>query len=138
MKRKYKSGEQKDPTEGMKYDGGKPRWDLLPMDVLEEVVEILTMGARKYTPDNWKYVDNAENRYYAALMRHLVAWRKGEKMDPESGKNHLAHVGCCLIFLHYFDLHRRDKRNEETEKKAGERKDNKKTHHKPGREIAKR
>lgn len=37
-------------------------------------------------------------------MRHLTAWWGGEKSDPESGEHHLAHLGCCVIFLLWFDL----------------------------------
>jgi hypothetical protein len=36
-------------------------------------------------------------------MRHLVAYQSGEEIDPESGKSHLAHAQCCLIFLAWVD-----------------------------------
>ena len=36
-------------------------------------------------------------------MRHLIAWRKGELIDPESKLPHLAHAGCNLIFLNWQD-----------------------------------
>ena len=86
-------------TKGMKFDGEKPRWDLLPYDQVEKIVRVLTIGARKYKPDNWQKVKDPINRYSAALMRHIVAWEKGEIMDPETGEEHLAHAGCCLLFL---------------------------------------
>ena len=38
-------------------------------------------------------------RVYAALLRHLFAWWGGEASDPETGKSHLHHVGCCVAFL---------------------------------------
>jgi hypothetical protein len=85
--------------EGVKYDNDKPRWDLLPMGPVEEVVKVLTYGARKYDDENWRKVDNQRSRYYAAAMRHIVAWWRGEKLDPETGYSHLAHAMCCLIFL---------------------------------------
>lgn len=87
---------------GLKKDIDKPRWDLLPLHEVEEVVEILTFGAKKYKPDNWKYV-RPTKRYLAAAFRHLVAWAKGDKIDTESGKSHLAHAVCNLLFLMYFD-----------------------------------
>jgi len=90
------------PT-GAKFDGDKNRWDLLPIEEIERIVEILTSGAKKYAPNNWQRVPDGTERYYAALLRHLVAWRKGEKNDPESGKSHLAHLGCCLVFLMWLD-----------------------------------
>jgi hypothetical protein len=37
--------------------------------------------------------------FFAALLRHLFAWWRGEELDPESGLSHLAHAGCCLMFL---------------------------------------
>ena len=90
---------KKKMKEGKKYDTGKLRWDLLPVECVEEVVKILTFGAEKYAPNNWQLVDNANERYYAALMRHIIAWRKGELLDPESGLSHLSHAACNVVFL---------------------------------------
>ena len=56
-----------------------------------------------YGPDNWRRVTDAKNRYFAAMVRHITAWWGGEKFDPESGLHHLAHAGCCLLFLMWFD-----------------------------------
>jgi hypothetical protein len=36
---------------------------------------------------------------YGALMRHMWAWWSGEATDKETGKSHLWHAGCCIIFL---------------------------------------
>lgn len=88
---------------GRKYDGGKDRWDLLPLGVVEDVVKVLTFGAQKYGPNNWQRVENGRERYYAALMRHLAAWRMGEAKDPETGLPHLAHAACCLGFLQWLE-----------------------------------
>lgn len=91
-------------NEGVKYDKGKLRWDLLLIREVEQGVEVLTYGAAKYPqPDNWKRIDDIPNRYFAALMRHLTAWRKGERADSESGLPHLAHALCCLWFLMWND-----------------------------------
>jgi hypothetical protein len=38
------------------------------------------------------------------MQRHLWAWKEGEQNDPESGKNHLAHALCCLMFLYEHDI----------------------------------
>lgn len=83
---------------GRKDDTDKLRWDLLP-ESLEDVVKVLTFGAKKYSPDGWKQVPEAQPRYFAATMRHLWAWRRGEDLDPESGLPHLAHAACCVLFL---------------------------------------
>jgi hypothetical protein len=86
--------------EGIKFDASKPRWDLLPMAPIDEVVKVLTHGAEKYGPNNWQQLVDAQNRYYAALMRHITAWRNGEQKDADSGFSHLAHAICNLIFLY--------------------------------------
>lgn len=86
-------------TEGRKYDTGKPDYTLLPWDAVEEIVKVLDFGARKYARDNWKHVEGAETRYLAAALRHITAHARGEKDDPETGISHLAHAGCCILFL---------------------------------------
>ena len=68
---------------GVKYDEGKPRWDLLPLKEVEDIVRVLTFGSLKYEDDNWKRVPNQRKRYFAAMMRHLTAWWEGEKNDAE-------------------------------------------------------
>jgi len=85
--------------EGTKHDKDKLRYDLLPMKSVDKVVEVLTFGAKKYTPDNWKHVEDAERRYIAAAMRHMSSHMQGELVDSESGLTHLAHAACCLTFL---------------------------------------
>ena len=89
--------------DGVKDDRQKNRYDLLPCEPLDEIVEVLTYGANKYSNDNWLYVPDAKNRYFSALMRHLVAWRRGEANDPETGLSHLAHAGCNIFFLLFFE-----------------------------------
>jgi hypothetical protein len=93
---------------GLKYDTGKLRWDLLPMDCIEDVVKILTFGAEKYSANNWQNVEDGENRYFAALMRHLTTSRMGEKVDIESGLSHLSHAMCNIIFLLWLEKHKID------------------------------
>ena len=74
------------------------RWDLLPFEPLENVVEILTFGAKKYEPNNWQKVESL--RYFDALIRHLIAdWIRGEDNDQESGLKHSSHADCNAVFL---------------------------------------
>lgn len=84
---------------GVKFDGGKARWSLLPWEAVKQVVDVLTYGAQKYAPDNWRKVPEWKDRYDSALERHLVAWRMGEWLDPETKLPHLAHALCCGLFL---------------------------------------
>lgn len=85
-----------------KSDEGKRRWHLLPMEQVESLIDVLEYGARKYSEDSWRQVPDGKRRYYNAAMRHLVAWSKGERLDPESGLHHLAHaaVNCLFIMGH--------------------------------------
>ena len=92
------------PTAGVKYDNDKPQWSLLPFKALKEVVDVLTYGAKKYAPDNWKKVPDAKRRYTDAGFRHFTAYASGEKLDPETGKSHLAHAMCCLLYLLAFEV----------------------------------
>lgn len=84
---------------GHKNDASKARWDLVQPLILEEYVKVLTQGAEKYAPNNWRRVEDQRSRYFAALLRHIWAWWKGERSDPEWGLHHLAHAMCCLAFL---------------------------------------
>ncbi|MDR2054559.1 MAG: DUF5664 domain-containing protein [Desulfovibrio sp.] len=79
------------PTGGVKHDASKLRLDLIPPEILRALGEVLTYGADKYTDRNWERGITLD-RVYAALMRHLLAWREGEAVDAESGLPHLAHA----------------------------------------------
>lgn len=84
---------------GQKHDTDKPRYDLIPVHAEAAVVDVLTFGANKYAPDNWRHVENATERYTAAALRHIAAYRMGDHEDKESGLPHLAHAVCCLVFM---------------------------------------
>lgn len=88
---------------GVKNDrlDGKIMWELVPIECIEEIAELYTKGASKYAPNNWQKLENGVDRYYAALLRHLVAWRKGEDIDPDTKSRHLAAVAWNAIALMY-------------------------------------
>lgn len=102
--------------DGQKFDQGKPDWSLLSLDLLEPVVRVLTEGAAEYGRENWKKVPNRRNRYYAATMRHLKAWQKGDIIDSQFGLPHLAHAICDLLFLMWIDEDSKTTKNEDLEK----------------------
>lgn len=89
-------------TNYKKHDAKKRRWRLLPYEVLQQVVDIFDFGAEKYGINNWKKCDDWD-RYFDAMMRHIMAWRLGEINDKESGKHHLAHAICNAWFLIWAD-----------------------------------
>lgn len=89
---------------GLKYDAGKLRYDLYPIDAYEGETKVLTFGAQKYTPNGWRTVE-PKSRYYAAAIRHLneqIKWEeagnKGLAIDEESGLPHLDHAKCNITF----------------------------------------
>lgn len=83
---------------GVKHDQEKLDWTLLQLDELAPLVRVLMHGAKKYSADNWRQVEPKE-RYFAAALRHLQAWQRGEKIDSESGEQHLAHCLASIYFL---------------------------------------
>ena len=87
-------------TEFLKFDGAKPRFDLIDPWFSEDTAKVLTMGALKYTEDNWK-LNTDIKRYIGALERHLNEIKKGEFIDDESKLQHTAHIACNAMFLHY-------------------------------------
>jgi hypothetical protein len=82
----------------IKHDDGKPRPSLWPLLALGGFTAVLEYGARKYAPENWRRCKDTV-RYYDAALRHLLAWKSGERNDPESGLSHIDHALCCLAFI---------------------------------------
>ena len=90
--------DERQPEPGKKWDANKLRYDLLPADALEDVVQIFSDGAAKYGDRHWE-AGMSWSRPFAAAMRHLWAWWRGEDLDPESGRSHLAHAAVNVLFL---------------------------------------
>jgi|TARA_B100001094_G_scaffold123268_1_gene119020 hypothetical protein len=88
----------KEIMDGKKYDEEKAKLYLLPPKSILEVGKVLTYGADKYDAENWRKVDDLQNRYTSAALRHIFAHIDGEADDPETGLSHLAHAMCCLLF----------------------------------------
>jgi hypothetical protein len=83
---------------GIKHDQGKPRMDLIAPELQVALAEILTFGAAKYNDRNWES-GMRWGKVFAALMRHLWDWWAKKGPDPETGKSHLWHASCCIMFL---------------------------------------
>ena len=80
---------------GVKYDTEKPRMDLVLRGfshAIEDVADVGTYGAHKYTDDGWQSVDNGIERYLSAMIRHYLKYRQGEMYDTESELPHLSHM----------------------------------------------
>lgn len=93
---------------GAKNDSGKDNWSLLPLEVIRGVVRVMTKGAAKYSPNGWKEVPNAIDRYHSAMMRHWVKMSiEKEYIDNGDGGTNEPHWACFLtnaVFLAYFML----------------------------------
>lgn len=63
-----------------------------------EIAEVLTFGARKYKPNNWRKCADT-GRYLAACFRHLADWEAKGEVDEESGMKHRAHLATNLMYL---------------------------------------
>jgi hypothetical protein len=90
--------EQRANEPGLRYDKGKPRWDLLPADALEELVLVYTRGAEKYAERNWEK-GMSWSRCFRSMLSHTWKWWGGEQFDDETGLHHLAHVAWNALAL---------------------------------------
>lgn len=84
---------------GTKADDGKVMMGAIPPHAELAVARVLTFGAKKYSRGNWAHVENSDERYMDAALRHINTYRRGEQTDSETGENHLAHAVCCLMFM---------------------------------------
>lgn len=95
-------GEQKKLEPGLKFDLDKLPIDLVSPYFIEAIAAVLDFGAKKYGARNWEK-GMSWSRVYGALLRHMLAWQRGENDDPETGLSHLWHAGCCIMFLVHFE-----------------------------------
>lgn len=91
---------------GLKNDhkDDKTRWELIPLDCLENIARVYTEGAKKYGDNNWQNLENGYERYKGALLRHLYA-AESEIFDEETGCRHLAQVAWNAIALLWLSKH---------------------------------
>lgn len=87
------------------FKDGKLRWDLLPLEEIEDIVEVYTAGSKKYGDNNWQHLKDGYQRYKAAMFRHLLEYEKGNKVDEETGCQHLAQVAWNAIAMLWMSKH---------------------------------
>ena len=95
-------GQMELPMMGVKYDAGKPRFDLIPTEPMRQIADVFAYGAEKYADRNWE-CGMAYGRVYAAMQRHLHAYWGGEFFDKESEMPHLAHAAFGILALLEFE-----------------------------------
>lgn len=95
--------ETKKPQSGMRFNTGKMRFNLIPMDARLELARVYTVGAAKYEDDNWlkgmswkEMIDCAE--------RHFALWQMGQARDPDTKCHHLAQVAWNVLGLLVYEL----------------------------------
>jgi len=89
-----------------RYNSGKPKLDLLPLDMLTGLARVLEMGEKKYGRNNWRKGAPATEQV-ACLLRHLqpimeaLNADKGSEFlyDTESGLPHVDHILFNVISL---------------------------------------
>lgn len=58
---------------GLKFDQDKLDWSVIPLQVLEPLIEVFMAGEKKYGFLNClKRFENGDRRFFAAAMRHSV------------------------------------------------------------------
>ena len=99
--------------EGKKNDrkDDKTRWELIPLDCLEDIARVYTEGAKKYGDNNWQNLDNGYERYKGALLRHLYAYYL-EEFDPETKVRHEAAIAWNALALLYYAKNGRKTRSD--------------------------
>jgi hypothetical protein len=110
---------------GLRYNQGKLRYDLVHPKAHADMVEVLTYGVTKYADRNWQK-GFSWNSVIASAKRHLSAIEAGEDYDYDpncqgcidgyctkhSGKLHIANLACNVHFLNafYYDFPQGDDR----------------------------
>lgn len=84
--------------EGLHYDSGKPRVDLVPSSLVLAVAKVCEFGIQKYAERNWE-AGIAFTKLLGSAERHLLEWKDCRDVDPESGLNHLHHAAWNLMAI---------------------------------------
>jgi len=77
---KYKSGFNRDVQEN------KPRYDLIPHELLKRIAELYARGAEKYDEDNWRKASGEDElrRFKASAFRHFMQWIANEEDEDHA------------------------------------------------------
>jgi hypothetical protein len=94
-----------DKEKGTKNDSNKAPIHMIPEDAILGMAEAFAYGAKKY--DRFNYRKGLEiTRLTDSLMRHTLAFLKGEDIDPESGLHHTKHILANAAMIEYTRIYR--------------------------------
>lgn len=103
--------ETKDSGERVTFESGfnrdvqdnKPRYDLIPPELLRRLADVYARGAKKYGDDNWQRAssDVEYQRFIASAFRHFEAWRAGQEDED--------HAMQCVWNIIAYEWHRHHK-----------------------------
>ena len=91
-----------------KYDGGKPRMDLIRPEFLLDLGKALEYGASKYeedeldTPNYLKDGGMPYSKLIGAMERHTQYFKMKVDIDDESGLYHIVQVAVNAMMLHSY------------------------------------
>lgn len=82
-----------------RFNSGKPRLGLIPLDCHIWEADGFDYGSTKYSMDNWRQ-GMPISEQMDSLLRHLTAfYYGGEDIDSESGVHHLGLAQCNLAMM---------------------------------------
>lgn len=83
----------------LRYNTGKPELTQLHPQFLLDFAAMMTECSKKYKVGN--YAKGQEYRTPAdSLQRHMLAFLKGEDIDPESGFHHALHMAANAMIIY--------------------------------------
>lgn len=88
---------------GVKFDAGKPRYDLIPPEALHALAVLYGKGAKKYGDRNWER-GMSWGRIFRALIGHAFSFWMGEDFDQDDGQHHLIAVAWNAFSLYCYQI----------------------------------
>ena len=82
------SGKREEYPSGMRRDlqDGKPRYDLVDLEMLTRWATHMGKGAEKYGSNNWQLANSQEeaDRFRSSAFRHLIQWVRGDRDEDHA------------------------------------------------------
>jgi hypothetical protein len=111
MSKKYST---KDSGKRINFDSGfqrdtnddKPRYELIPHEMLTRLAELMARGAQKYNANNWRKATSQEeyDRFKESAFRHFIQWMRGDSDED--------HAAAVEFNINAYEWHTQHKNNE--------------------------